>query len=76
MSRRILYLVAIGALVSCVRVKVGSPSQPVQSSEQRGTIAQVFYWRAKTGMLDAYNIATSPTSRSRSTAMPSSMARS
>jgi hypothetical protein len=55
MSRRILYVVAVGALVSCVRVKVGSPSQPVQSSEQRGTIAQVFYWRAKTGMLDAYN---------------------
>jgi hypothetical protein len=55
MSRRILYLVAVGALVSCVRVKVGSQGQPLPSSEQRGTIAQVFYWRAKTGMLDAYN---------------------
>ena len=54
MSARILYVVAVGALVSCVHVKVGKPEASAVSCE-RGTLAQVFYWRAKTGMLDAYN---------------------
>jgi hypothetical protein len=55
MSARILYVVAVGALVSCVHVKVGTPEASASSGEQRGTLAQVFYWRAKTGMVDAYN---------------------
>jgi hypothetical protein len=36
-------------------VSVGKPEAVALSSDQRGTLAQVFYWRAKAGMLDAYN---------------------
>ena len=54
MSPRILYIAAVAALVACVRVRVGKP-EPAPLSSERGTLAQVFYWRAKTGMLDAYN---------------------
>jgi hypothetical protein len=36
-----------------VRVKVGKP-EPAAPPSERGTLAQVFYWRAKAGMLDAY----------------------
>jgi hypothetical protein len=55
MSPRILYIAAVCALVSCVHVKVGKPEAAGFAGEQRGTLAQVFYWRAKSGMLDAYN---------------------
>lgn len=54
MPPRILYIAAVGALVACARVKVGKP-EPAALSSERGTLAQVFYWRAKAGMLDAYN---------------------
>ena len=45
------------ALTACVhaRVNVGRSERADVSNEQRPALAQVFYWRAKAGMLDAYN---------------------
>lgn len=45
------------ALSACVhaRVNVGPSGRADVSVEKRATLAQVFYWRAKAGMLDAYN---------------------
>jgi hypothetical protein len=45
------------ALTACVhaRVDVGRSERADVFNGQRTTLAQVFYWRAKAGMLDAYN---------------------
>jgi hypothetical protein len=50
--RTALLLAAVVLTPAChANVNVGrSPTVP-----QEGTLAQVFYWRAKPGMLDAYN---------------------
>ena len=50
-------LAALAALAACIhaRVNVGHSDQASVSNAERGTLAQVFYWRAKAGMLDAYN---------------------
>lgn len=48
----ILAAIAAATLVACrVSATVGSPTP----SAQEGTLAQVYYWRARPGMLDAYN---------------------
>jgi len=49
--KRGLFVVAFGALACHSRVNVDRPS-PAMSD---GSLAQVFYWRAKPGMLEAYN---------------------
>ena len=56
-ARAIAAAAAIVALTACVhaRVQVGRSERADVSSELRATRAQVFYWRAKAGMLDVYN---------------------
>ena len=49
--KRGLFVVAFGTLACHSRVNVDRPS-PAMSD---GSLAQVFYWRAKPGMLEAYN---------------------
>lgn len=56
MNRRTMCIVALAfASASCRGHSVRSSGTLAQISEPRGTLAQVFYWRARPGMLDAYN---------------------
>jgi hypothetical protein len=48
-----LVLAAIGALACHANLKVGGPAPTAATTD--GGLAQVFYWRAKPGMLEAYN---------------------
>jgi len=54
--RRITVVVAcIGFLAACtVKVNRGGDA-PAASAAERATLAQVYYWKARTGMLEQYN---------------------
>lgn len=52
MTGRSLLLALLAALSSC---RTTAPVKPVEPVRARATLAQVYYWKARPGMLDAYN---------------------
>lgn len=52
MCNRFALIVAAMSLACTTASNVSTVSSPVESS---GTLAQVYYWKARPGMLDAYN---------------------
>lgn len=51
MIRRLLLVALLAALPGCR----ATPSVPVEPMRAHATLAQVYYWKARPGMVDAYN---------------------
>ncbi len=52
----LLAIAGIAVTVSCsASVRVNRGDQATASAAERATLAQVYYWKARVGMLDSYN---------------------